>query len=95
LKPRVAGALFSIWARRRTRAVEELSRRAPEVQAETLEALVATAGETIFGNPAGGAVGDLSGVMSAEMPFWLKRRVLPSSRFVAIRNWEMKLEVIA
>lgn len=45
--------------------------------------------------PAGGHVGDLSGIMSAEMPFWLKRRVLPSSYVVAIRNWEMKLEAIA
>ena len=203
MRPRVAGALFSIWARRRARVVEELARRAPEAQAETLEALVATASETSFGKahgfagirahaefarnvpvrryvemlpwlsrqlhgeedvtwpgrarwfaktsgttagdkaipitdalvaqnrragrdvlaffvrsapssrllegnllflggstsmqplPAGGHVGDLSGIMSAEMPFWLKRRVLPSSTVVAIRDWEMKLEAIA
>lgn len=45
--------------------------------------------------PAGGSVGDLSGIMSAEMPFWLRRRVLPSPMVVAIRDWEMKLEAIA
>lgn len=203
MKARVAGALFSIWARRRTNTVEELVRRAPEAQAETLEALLATACDTSFGKahgfagisshadfarnvpvrryvemlpwlsrqlhgeenvtwpgrarwfaktsgttagdkaipvtdalvaqnrragrdvlafharsapssrlleghllflggstamqqlPAGGHVGDLSGIMSAEMPFWLKRRILPSEYVVAIRDWEMKLEAIA
>ncbi|MHB8798521.1 MAG: GH3 family acyl-acid amido synthetase [Thermoanaerobaculia bacterium] len=45
--------------------------------------------------PAGGQVGDLSGIMSAEMPFWLRRRVLPSPGVVAIRDWELKLEAIA
>lgn len=45
--------------------------------------------------PAGGQVGDLSGIMAAEMPFWLRRRVLPSPGVVAIRDWELKLEAIA
>jgi hypothetical protein len=45
--------------------------------------------------PAGGQVGDLSGIMAAEMPFWLRRRVLPSAGVVAIRDWELKLEAIA
>ncbi|MHB1046518.1 MAG: GH3 family acyl-acid amido synthetase [Thermoanaerobaculia bacterium] len=44
---------------------------------------------------AGGQVGDLSGIMAAEMPFWLRRRVLPSPGVVAIRDWELKLEAIA
>jgi acyl-CoA synthetase (AMP-forming)/AMP-acid ligase II len=203
VKPRVVGALFSIWAQRRARAVEALALRAPEAQADTLYALVATARETSFGKahgfagigshadfarnvpvrryvetlpwltrqlhgeedvtwpgrarwfaktsgttagdkaipvtdalvaqnrragrdvlafylrsipssrlfegdllflggstsmealPAGGFAGDLSGIMSAEMPFWLRRRVVPSAGVVAIRNWEMKLEAIA
>lgn len=203
MKPRVVGLLFSIWARRRVRAVEALALRAPDAQAETLSALVATASGTSFGRahgfdgirshadfarnvpvrryvetipwltrqlhgeedvtwpgrprwfaktsgttagdksipvtdalvaqnsragrdvlafylrsapgsrlfegnllflggsttmeplPAGGHVGDLSGIMSAEMPFWLRQRVLPSPNVVAIRDWEMKLEAIA
>jgi hypothetical protein len=203
LRPRIVGSLFSIWARRRLQSVEALVRRAPEAQAETLEALLATARETTFGRehgfsgirshadfarnvpvrryvetlpwlhrvlrgeenvtwpgrarwfaktsgttagdkaipvtdalvaqnrragrdvlayhvrstpgsrlfegellflggsttmeglPAGGQVGDLSGIMTAEMPFWLRRRVRPSPGVVAIRDWELKLEAIA
>lgn len=37
--------------------------------------------------PAGGQVGDLSGIMGAEMPNWLRRRVRPSPGVVAIRDW--------
>jgi hypothetical protein len=203
LKPRVVGALFSIWARRRAKAVEALAARADEEQAGTLAALVETARGTSFGEahgfagirshadfarnvpvrryvemlpwlerqlggeedvtwpgrarwfaktsgttagdkaipvtdalvaqnrkagrdvlafhvrsfpdsrlfegsllflggsssmepaPAGGHVGDLSGIMAAEMPFWLRRKVVPSPTVVAIRDWEMKLEAIA
>jgi hypothetical protein len=203
VKPRVVSALFSIWARRRARAVEELGQRAPDAQAGTLAALVDMAAGTAFGRahgfagirthadfarnvpvrryvetlpwlerqlrgeedvtwpgrarwfaktsgttagdkaipvtdalvaqnrkagrdvlafylrsvpasrllegsllflggstsrealPAGGFAGDLSGIMAAEMPFWLRRRVVPSVGVVAIRDWELKLEAIA
>ena len=203
MKPRVIGALFSIWARRRAKAVEDLAARADEEQAGTLAALVETARGTSFGEahgfagirshadfarnvpvrryvemlpwlerqlggeedvtwpgrarwfaktsgttagdkaipvtdalvaqnrkagrdilafhlrsypgsrlfegsllflggsssmepaPGGGHVGDLSGIMAEEMPFWLRRKIVPSPTVVAIRDWEMKLEAIA
>lgn len=203
MKPRVVGALFSIWARRRAKTVEALAARAEEEQAGTLAALVETARDTSFGEthgfarirthadfarnvpvrryvemlpwlerqlggerdvtwpgrarwfaktsgttagdkaipvtdalvaqnrkagrdilafhlrsfpgsrlfegsllflggsssmepaPAGGHVGDLSGIMAAEMPFWLRRKVVPSPLVIAIRDWEMKLDAIA
>jgi hypothetical protein len=78
LKPRAAGALFSIWAKRRTRAVEELARHASEAQAGTLEALLATASQTSFGKSHG-----FAGIRShADFA-----RNVPVRRYVEMLPW--------
>ena len=45
--------------------------------------------------PTGAFRGDLSGVMASEMPFYLRRGILPSPPVVAIEDWERKLDAIA